>query len=333
MSLGIGVIGAGVMGADHIRTITRNVARAHVAAVFDHDPARAQSAVDGAPGARALADPLALIADPAVQAVVVVSPDETHAGYVLACIAAGKPVLCEKPLDPDLAACIRIVEAEQRAGRRLVQVGYMRRFDPAYEAMRARFLVGDLGAALMLHCAHRNATAPGFFGGMMSITNAAVHEFDAARWLLGAEIVSVQVLHGKRTNATAAQDPMLLLLRTDQDQLIDIEVFMNATYGYDVRAELVCENGSLGLPAQLDLETRFGGGQSFPFAGDWRPRFANAYRRQMQAWVDSITGAPNAGSSAWDGLMATAIAAAGVKAFETGGVVAVDAPAKPKLYG
>ncbi len=332
MSFGIGVIGAGVMGADHVRTIARRVARAHVAAVFDFDPSRADRAIGDAPGARAIGDPLALIADPAVQAVVVASPDETHAKYTLACLAAGKPVLCEKPLAPELADCQRIVDAEQHLGRRLVQVGYMRRFDPAYNAMQARFAGGDIGAALLLHCVHRNATAPGFFGGMMSITNAAVHEFDIARWLLGAEITSIRVMHGRRTTATAAQDPMMLLLRTDQGQIIDIEVFMNAAYGYDVRAEMVCEGGSLSLAAPVLVQSRIGGGESFPFAGDWRPRFADAYRLQMQAWVDSFTTKAPVGASAWDGLVATAIAAAGIRAFESGADVAVDLPPVPPLY-
>jgi myo-inositol 2-dehydrogenase / D-chiro-inositol 1-dehydrogenase len=143
VSMGIGVIGAGVMGADHAYTVATEVARAHLVAVCDRDPGRAKKAVAEVRGARVITDPLALISTPDVRAVIVASPDETHAEYVLACIEAGKPVLCEKPLAPTTAEGQRVVEAEQAHGRRLVQVGFMRRFDPAYQDMKHRFACGD----------------------------------------------------------------------------------------------------------------------------------------------------------------------------------------------
>ena len=111
MSVGIGVIGAGMMGAAHIDTLTTGVPGAHVVAVADADPERAAAAAL-AGGARAIADPLELIADPAVDAVVVASYDTTHEAFVLACIAAGKRVLCEKPLATTADACLRVIEAE-----------------------------------------------------------------------------------------------------------------------------------------------------------------------------------------------------------------------------
>jgi len=333
MVVSVGVIGAGVMGADHVRTLAHRVARAQVVAVADGDAARAERAAAEAAGARVFADPLALIADPSVQAVLVASPDETHADFTLACLAAGKPVLCEKPLAPDAASCRRVIEAELRLGRRLVQVGYMRRFDPAYMAMRARFATGDLGRALLVHCAHRNATAPGFFTGTMAITNAAVHEFDILRWLLGADMTRIEVQRCGGATATGEPDPIMLLLRSDQDQVIDIEVFMNARYGYDVRCEMVCAGGSLALAPPVLLDSRVGGTQAFPFAGDWRPRFADAYRLQAQAWIDAIaTGMPPAGASAWDGFIATAIAEHGVRALDGKAAVAIDLPPAPPLY-
>jgi myo-inositol 2-dehydrogenase/D-chiro-inositol 1-dehydrogenase len=330
MSLGIGVIGAGVMGADHVRTIARHVAHAHVAAVYDFDPERARQAAEG-PGARVITDAHALIADASVQAVVVASPDETHADYVLACIAAGKPALCEKPLAPATSDCLRVIEAEQAHGTRLVQVGYMRRFDPAYVEMKRQFESGAFGAARLLHSVHRNATVPVFFRSLMSITNAAVHEFDISRWLLGAEFSSIRVFKG-RAPAGGTHDPLMLLLETDQGQLIDIEVFMKAAYGYEVRAELVCDAGTLSLAPPVLVEARQAGHQSFPYAADWRPRFATAYARQMQAWVDGIRAGVSVGASAWDGLVATLVAEAGVKAFESGAAEAVTLPGRPGLY-
>jgi myo-inositol 2-dehydrogenase/D-chiro-inositol 1-dehydrogenase len=330
--MGIGLIGAGVMGADHARTVAREIARAHITAICDRDPERASKAATEVRGARVITDPLALISAPDVRAVVVASPDETHADYVLACIDAGKPVLCEKPLAPTTAECRRIVEAEQAHGRRLVQVGFMRRFDPAYEDMKRCFASGKLGQALLLHCVHRNAAAPDFFRSMMSITNALVHEIDISRWLLDAEIIRIQVLRCRSTRLSSMRDPIFVVLETDHDQLIDVEVFMNAGYGYEVRAELVCENGTLTMGPPVTTEIRRSGTQSFTFAPDWRPRFAVAYRRQMQAWVDSIENEFPHGASAWDGLIATEVAEAGVQALESGAPVTLTLKSPPSLY-
>ena len=198
MSVGVGVIGAGMMGAAHVATLTTAVEGAHVAAVSDADPARADAAArDG--GARAIADPHELIADPAVDAVVVASFDTTHEEFVLACIAAGKPVLCEKPLATTADACLRVIDAEVAAGRRFVSLGFMRRYDPAYAEIKASLDDGGVGAVLLAHCAHRNAVAPAVYTSEMLITSSAVHEIDVMRWLLGEEIVG-------RDRARAAPD-------------------------------------------------------------------------------------------------------------------------------
>ena len=331
MSLGIGVIGAGVMGADHVRTIAGHIARAHVAAVCDQDAARAEAAA-GPAKARTETDPFALIAATDVDAVVVASPDETHADYARACIDAGKPVLVEKPLAPTVADCLPVLEAEQAAGRRLVQVGFMRRFDPAYEALKAGLAEGGLGRLLMAHCIHRNQKAPSFFHGLMAITNGTVHEFDILRWLLGNEIVSIQALSSAAAHPNGAHDPILLLLHTDAGQVIDVEFYANSGYGYDIRTELICENGTLTMQPPHLSELRQAGVPAFGFAQDWRPRFADAYRRQMQAFVNAIGDGHPVGASAWDGLVATAIAEAGCASLEAGAPAKVDLPERPAFY-
>jgi myo-inositol 2-dehydrogenase/D-chiro-inositol 1-dehydrogenase len=327
MSLGIGIIGAGVMGADHARTVARHIAGAHVAALSDVDQARA-AAIGAEVGARrVLGDAFALIADPGVDAVLVASPDATHADLVLACLKAGKPVLCEKPLAASSEDCLRIVVAEKALGRTLVQVGFMRRFDPAYVAMKAALTGGTTGPALLFHCQHRNASAPPWWESLMSITNAAVHEIDIARWLLGAEIVRGQV--HRSAGGGAFRDPMFIVLETNRGQLIDIEVFMNARYGYDVRGELVCEQGTVTLAAPVVTTLRQGGTESSPFAGDWRPRFADAYRLELQSWVRGIASGSYEGAGAWDGYAATAIAEACVHALDAGTPVDIRLAAHP----
>jgi myo-inositol 2-dehydrogenase/D-chiro-inositol 1-dehydrogenase len=152
MSLAVGVIGTGVMGAEHARLLRCATSGAHLAAVCDPDAARATTA---AQGAAVFTDAHALIHSDKAQAVVIALPDATHADYALACLAVGKPVLCEKPIAATEGWAI--VQAEDALGRRLVTVGFMRRFDPAYTEMRAARASGRLGYAVLLHNMHRNA--------------------------------------------------------------------------------------------------------------------------------------------------------------------------------
>ncbi len=133
----IGVIGTGGMGTRHAVNLHQHVVGARVAAVYDLDPERAGAAAKAVGGARVVADPLELIGDPRVDAVVIASPDPTHAELAAACLMQRKPVLCEKPLATTSAVAREIVEKEVAIGRRLISVGFMRRFDPAHLAVKA----------------------------------------------------------------------------------------------------------------------------------------------------------------------------------------------------
>jgi myo-inositol 2-dehydrogenase/D-chiro-inositol 1-dehydrogenase len=309
MTVRVGLIGAGIMGADHARTL-HDVPGAVLVAVSDVDPARA--AAVGAD--RVVDDPLALI--DGVDAVLIASSDATHEAYVRAALAAGKPVLCEKPLAPSAAAAHRIVEAEVALGRRLVSVGFMRRYDAGYVELRRALAAGELGAARMLHCVHRNASSPPAFTSSMLITSSAAHEIDIARWLFDDEIVAVTVY--RPWCSGELQDPQLLILQLASGVLVDVEVFVNAGYGYDVRCELVGTRGRATA--------------SGPVAPDWRERFAAAYRHELQDWVDGVRAGEARGATAWDGYAAAAVAQAGVAALETGTRTPVELVAKPQLY-
>ena len=298
MTVGIGVIGAGVMGGDHALIIAGSVQGAVPVAIFDVDANKAAAVASAARIARIHVDTQSLIGDPAVNAILIAAPDATHEELVLACLSAGKPVLCEKPLSPTVEGCLRIVDAETAIGKRLVQVGFMRRFDPGYVTMRSTLKSGQVGAPLLMHCIHRNANAPPWFNSAMLISNSAVHEIDIARWLLNSEFTAATVFTRRPTDPSALMDPQFIVLETRQGTLVDIEVFVNARYGYDIRAELVCENGTVTLAPQPPVRTRSSGHEIAMFAEDWRAHFSAAYRNQLQAWVDSIrTGVP-AGASA-----------------------------------
>src|SRR5262249_49636387 len=146
----------------------------------------------------------------------VTSSGDTHEQYVLAAIAAAQPVFCEKPLATTQAACARIIDAEVAAGRRLVQVGFMRRYDDAYRALKRDFAAGSIGNALLIHCAHRNPRVPDSYLTDMAIYDTAIHEIDAVRWLLGEEISAVSVFKPRRNRHGAAhlQDPLFIMLES-----------------------------------------------------------------------------------------------------------------------
>lgn len=323
MSLAIGVIGTGVMGAEHARLLREGISGAHLAAVCDQDLGRATGAANGAAVFDNAAD---LIRSDRVQAVVIASPDATHAEYALQCIDAGKPVLCEKPIAATAAEGLQIVDAENAFGRRYVTVGFMRRFDLGYAEMQAARIAGTIGAPVILHNIHRNVSAPSWFTGAMAVTNALVHEIDISRWLLGSEMVSAQVTSGP------GGDPMLVTMQTDKGEIVSTEVFMNAAYGYHVHAQLVGTKGSIEMAAPTRVMLNHTAAQSFTFPPNWVPRFAEAYRLQMQAWVKAQRDGQHVGASAWDGFVTTSIAEQIVGALASGDRITLTFPPRPSLY-
>ena len=186
------------MGADHARKLARVVSGSELVAVTDFD-AGVAGAVAGELGSRVHGDGVELINDPAVDAVVIATRDDTHADLVLAALRAGKPVMCEKPLAPTADQCREVVAAQAALKNLvdLVTVGFMRRFDPPYVALRDRVLSGSLGAPLMAHCVSRTVhTYPGG-DSSSSITQSAIHELDIVPWLLDSPIVEVSWQHGR----------------------------------------------------------------------------------------------------------------------------------------
>lgn len=332
MTVSIGVIGTGVMGADHARTLAYQVGDVKLRALSDADSARAEAVAKDTGADIVASDPLGVINDPQVDAVLIASPDHTHRDLTLACIEAGKPVLCEKPLAPSAAECLEIIAAEVKRGARLVQVGYMRRFDPAYAEMKDTLRSGRLGRPLFFHCVHRNLSAPPWFDSKMAISNSAVHEIDIARWLLEEELATIQVFQPRISDPNSIVSPVFLVMRTADGKIVNVENNNNGGYGYDVKGELACERGAVSLRAPVNSEVSFGQLQGTAYPADWRPRFATAYRLQLQAWVKSIETGKPAGASAWDGYAASAVGEAGLAALANGEPVAIKLAERPRLY-
>lgn len=333
MAVRTGVIGSGVMGAGHALMLQSQIAGCEVVAVADADRARADALSAKLGVVRVFADGMALINDTSVDAVLVASPDPSHHPLVMECIRLGKPVLCEKPLATTSEKCLEIVEAEAKAGRRLVQVGFMRRFDPAYEAMKAALVEGRYGLPLFLHCVHRNAIAASYTTSEMIILNTAVHELDVARFLLGEEFANATVRASRATRAAPDRRPQFLLLESASGVLVDIEAFVDAQYGYDVRAELVCENGAMTLAQTHAVQAYAAGGFGHALYPDWMGRFDDAYRRELQAWVKSVGEGAAAGASAWDGYASTRTAELCLDAFRSQRMTEIAIESRPDFYG
>ncbi|MFC7447645.1 Gfo/Idh/MocA family protein [Rhodococcus daqingensis] len=330
--LRVAVLGVGVMGADHVDRINRRISGARVTVISDASPERAAQVGATARDAQLVADPFEAIAVEDVDAVLLATPSAVHAEQVLACLHAGKPVLCEKPLATDAEGALEIVRREAELGRRLVQVGFMRRFDHEHERLKSLIDTGDLGQPLMMHCAHRNPAVSPRCDSAAVITNSVVHEIDATRFLLGEEIMAITVLRPTPSShaAEGLQDPQLVILETETGRMVDIEVFVNAGVGYEVRTEVVGERGSamIGLDVGLVRRTEPGswGGQITP---GFRERFGQAYDSEVQRWVDAIHAGGRSGDcvdgpGSWDGYAAAAVCAAGIRSLETWDRIEVD---------
>jgi myo-inositol 2-dehydrogenase / D-chiro-inositol 1-dehydrogenase len=335
MTVRIGVIGVGMIGQDHIRRLTYVLAGSQVVAVTDVDAARAAEVAAGLPTPAAVyAGGQEVVDDPDVDAVVVTSWGGSHEQYVLASIAAGKPVFCEKPLAETQQACLRIIDAEVATGTRLVQVGFMRRYDPAYRAMKEVVDSGEIGAPLIMHCGHRNPSIPAHYTRDMAIVDTAVHEVDVVRWLFGEEIVATRVLVPRRSkNGGELQDPLIFIMELESGAIVDDEISVNIRYGYDIRGEIVGEDGTVALADSSPVIVRREGALSGRVPADWRERFVRAYDIELQEWVDSVAaGAQPAGPSAWDGYAAQAVCDAGLVALHGGERAVVTLRDKPDLY-
>jgi myo-inositol 2-dehydrogenase / D-chiro-inositol 1-dehydrogenase len=335
MTVRVGVIGVGMIGQDHIRRITQVLCGGAVVAVTDVDKARAQSVAAGLPGATVHPTGKDLVGDDDVDAVLVTSWGPTHEEHVLAAIEAGKPVFCEKPLATTREACLRIVDAEVAGGRRLVQVGFMRRYDAGYHALKAALDNGAIGIPLMMHCAHRNPSVPPYgFTTEMMISDSAVHEIDLVRWMFGEEVVATDVLKPRQSSKARADlhDPLIVLLVLASGVLVDVEVFVNATYGYDIRGEIVGEDGTVALADADGVTLKQAGRRSGGVPADWRDRFSRTFDAELQDWLKAVAAGTSAGPGSWDGYAATVIAQSCHEALRTGRRTAVSLGERPEFY-
>jgi myo-inositol 2-dehydrogenase/D-chiro-inositol 1-dehydrogenase len=320
----VGIIGVGVMGAGHARFIKEFVADAQVTALFDVETKKISDlASELGTVTLQTTDVESLMNHPDVDAVIIASPDQLHVEHLRIAIACKKPILCEKPIATNLEDARQIAQEikayEKTAGKQMIHFGFMRRFDPSYREVRRLIQTGEFGKPTFFRTITRNvastgATTPGLF------TNIAIHDFDVFRWLFQDEWVSVQSHYPRKSSLSpeGIADPLVItaFMKSGLMMVADIVAFNN--YGYDVRAEVVCEKGSIEIGINGDVITRsnriMGAHTGGKMEENWIPRFKNSYIEELKAWVQVITtGVANSDlATVDDALAANEVCALGV---------------------
>lgn len=333
MALRIGVIGTGAIGRTHIERINNTLQGGRVVAAAD-DHTEFGKSVAAKYGLLSFETCEALVNSDEVDAIVIATGDDTHEKHVLSAIKAGKYVFCEKPLAPGQAECKNIVDAEMAGGKQLVQVGFMRRYDPGYNQLKAAIENKTYGEPLMLHCAHRNYEVDENYTTPMAVENSMIHEIDVIRWLLNEDYATAEVVFPKKTKYSheKLQDPQIMILTTKSGVRIDVEAFVNCHYGYDIKCEVCCEEGIINLPEPSNAMVRTDAARITPICRDWSERFVDAYNIEFQAWINATNTGRVDGPTSWDGYVGSITAAAASKARDTQTVVKIDIEEMPAFY-
>ncbi len=330
MTVRFALLGAGRIGKVHARAIAGNP-QARLVAVSDAVAPAAQAIADQY-GAE-VRDIAQIPAAADIDAVVICTPTDTHADLIETFARAGKAIFCEKPIDLDLArvkTCLKVVD---QTGATLM-VGFNRRFDPHFQAVKDTIARGEIGEVEMVTIVSRDPGAPPVdyikrSGGIFR--DMTIHDFDMARFLLGEEIdtVSAQgsVLIDKAIGEACDFDSVSVMLSTASGRHATISNSRRATYGYDQRIEVHGSKGAVSAENQrpVSIEIASAAGYTRPPLHDFfMTRYTEAYAREISSFIDAVESKSPASPSGLDGLIALALAEAALKSAETGRAVRVS---------
>jgi len=325
VKLGVGVLGVGEMGKRHAENIRRLVPEARLVAVADVAGARAKLVAAELEIEHWFGNLEDMLGCEGVDSVLIATPDKFHAQAVCTAAAAGKNIFCEKPLATNLADAKAALRAVRNAGIAL-QIGFMRRYDPGYAAAMKRIEAGEIGEPVIFKSVGRDKDAPPIsayqsnLNGMLFYNNT-IHDFDLARWLMRDEVIEV---HSYATVAirpeVARYDDIVagvVNLKYGRGAIGNIESYVQAVYGYDVRTEIVGSKGSILIGRLQQTPTIFlsaeGGTQIL--ADHYLTRFADAYVAQLRDFVHNMLNGQPPFVSAEDGLRALEIAVAAENSY------------------
>jgi len=327
MTIRFGLLGAGRIGKVHAKAITGD-ANAKLVAVADAFPAAAQAIADQYGCEIRTID--AILASADIDAVVICTPTDTHADLIEAFAKAGKAIFCEKPIDLNIdrvKACLQVV----RDTKATLMVGFNRRFDPHFVAVKGEVVKGTIGDVEMVTITSRDPGAPPVeyiarSGGIFR--DMTIHDFDMARFLLGEEVAEVSaqasVLVDPAIGKAGDYDSVQVLLRTATGKMAVISNSRRATYGYDQRIEVHGSKGAVAAENQrpVSIEVASAAGYTRPPLHDFfMTRYTEAYAAEIATFIAAIAGKAPANPSGEDGLLGLALAEAALKSVAEGRTV------------
>jgi predicted dehydrogenase len=320
------------MGRRHARNVAALWPRARLVAVADINAETARS-VASELECDWYGDAFEMVARAEVEAIVIVTGHATHAPLVIAAAEQGKPVLVEKPLALTVDEARAAVQAARRAGI-FLQVGFMRRYDPAYRRAFEAVERGELGKPVLYSGISRDARPPprSYFSGAGSgglFIDSGIHDLDLARWIMCDEVTTVWASGALVACHDLADvqpiDAGVITLGFRGGALGTIQLYRNAVYGYDIRTEIIGTEGSamVGDRRLYPVEVLHADAIGHTMAHHWLERFAEAYALEMADWVERVTGGEEPAVSADDGIRAVELAVAAEESRVTGRTVTV----------
>ena len=319
MTVKFGLLGAGRIGKVHAKAVTGD-ANAQLVAVADAFPATAQAIADQYGCDVRSIEAIETAKD--IDAVVICTPTDTHADLIERFVKAGKAVFCEKPIDLSLARvkqCLEVV----RAHKGTLMVGFNRRFDPHFAAVRGQIDAGAIGDVEMIVITSRDPGAPPVdyikrSGGIFR--DMTIHDFDMARFLLGEEVTEVAataaVLVDPEIGEAGDFDSVQVMLKTASGKQAMISNSRRATYGYDQRIEVHGSEGMASAENQRPVSIEVANAKGYtrpPLHDFFMTRYTEAYAAEIAAFIAACGGKGSASPSGEDGLIALALADAAVK--------------------
>jgi len=319
-----GIIGGGRIGRIHASNVAARL-DSEVAFVADADPAAAAALAKSTGGK--VADVDAILADKSVDAVAICSPTDTHADLIERAARARKAVFCEKPIHLDVDRVRACLDVVKQTGATLM-VGFNRRFDPNFAALKKRVAEGAIGALEIVSITSRDPGPPplsyiarsgGLFRDMM------IHDFDLARFVLGEEPVSVSAMGSALVDKAIGEagdiDTAVVIMETASGKVVQISNSRRATYGYDQRLEAHGVEGMVFASNVRETTVEFAGAHGFTSdkaLNFFLERYEGAYRNELDAFVSAVKGGTKPRPDGEDGLKALLLADAAYRSWKTG---------------